>query len=138
MANGATKINTTTKEPKAYNSSQLAVYPYKSQSILTVKRALRFELDGTNFDNNYVVDDTLPYVYDAWHHRQSHGLLLIDFVGQLILHGGATFQNNRGMQTGKHMADKLALSYYQRGFKNRLIQFERFKLSKLVIDGLKF
>lgn len=138
ITNGATKINITAKEPKVYNSSQLATYPYKSQSILTIKRALRFELDGTRFDNNYVVDDTLPHEYDDWHHKQSHGLLLIDFVGELILHGGAIFQNNRGMQSGIHMADKLALSYYQRGFKNRLIQFDRFKLSKFVIDGIKF
>ena len=36
------------------------------------------------------------------------------------------------------MASKLGIDYYQRGFKNRLIQFDRYKFSKFVIDGLKF
>lgn len=97
MTNGATQINMTETEPLRYNSTELAAYPYKSQSMLTIKRALRFELDGTKFINNYVVDDTDPFVYDDWHHTQSHGLLLIDFVGQLVLRRGATFEDNRGI-----------------------------------------
>jgi len=66
--------------------------------MLTIHRALWAQINGTKFDNNYVVDDTDPYEYDPWYfYNQSHSVLLVDFIGELSINGGTEFKNNRGL-----------------------------------------
>ena len=66
--------------------------------MLTIHRALWAQINGTTFDNNYVVDDTDPYEYDPWYfYNQSHSVLLVDFIGELHINGGTEFKNNRGL-----------------------------------------
>lgn len=110
----------------------------KSQSILTVWRPVAFTISGTSFDNNFVVDDTDPQVYDPWYNQQSHGLLLIDFAGYFLAKDGTAFENNRGIAGSKFMQHYLDASYDAKGFKNRLLKFHRFKFRRFFIEGIRF
>ena len=59
-------------------------YPFKSLSILTVKRAIHMELWSSEFSNNWIFDSGLEKVSSICN---SHGLTLIYFLGDLRIFG---------------------------------------------------
>jgi hypothetical protein len=49
-----------------------------------------------------------------------------------------TFSNNRGIEGGKLMSQHLSQRYQKRGFKNRLIQFDRFLFTSFQMNRVRF
>ena len=55
------------------------------------------KINGTVFDNNYVIDDIDPNgPISPWYWKQSHGLLISDLAGEFYMLDGTTFKNNVG------------------------------------------
>lgn len=103
---------------------------------MLIYKSYYFELKGSRFINNYVVDDVGPAYF---HRHQSNTFLLRDFSGQLIFTGQNTFSNMRGVSGSRRMSKYLSADYAQQaGLKSFFFNFDRFKMSKLIMKGLRF
>jgi len=65
-------------------------------------------------------------------------LLVKDFAGSISFVGGTSFQNCTGIQGSSMLAPFLSASYVERGFKARVLAFQRYSFWSVKVAGLKF
>jgi hypothetical protein len=121
--------------PKVYGKKELVNFEFKAESMLTLWRPLIVEISGTVFENNFVVDDVDPEIKNG--KVQSHGLLIRDFTGKILLNEGLSFNKNIG-PSGGSFSKFMNTSYNQVGFKSRLMAFDRYKFRSFIVDSIKF
>jgi hypothetical protein len=93
--------------PVYYGKQELANYTNKARTTLMVKKNAYFSLNGTTFDNNFVIDDIDLENVDSFFYHQSHSFLLIDFAGNFSSVNSASFRNNKGAAGGPLMSTLL-------------------------------
>ena len=105
-------------------ADDLQNYAFKSESIVTIWRAVSVRFNSTTFSNNFVVDD-IPS-HGTFYRSQSNSFLLRDFAGALVFEGNTTFSDNAGILGSAFMHEFLHPSYRDAGYKSYIYNFDRF------------
>mmetsp|Transcript_25293 Transcript_25293/g.39114 ORF Transcript_25293/g.39114 Transcript_25293/m.39114 type:complete len:339 (+) Transcript_25293:1842-2858(+) len=101
-----------------------------SQSLITVTRAMYVEFYGTDFHENLILSE------EATLATNSHGFLISDFVGTILLDGGTDFKRGRAISESKLLSQSVKKDgITHSGIFGNPWLFRRFRFTSFFIDG---